>query len=440
MQCPHCDVRLDPTGWLIPGMRSLAELHCPDCDREFYGDLPVGFGILYPKLIDKETGAVHPDDDDWHGESLRESYANRTDEPVSVETDGSATGTPVFLNTLDHNYGHVVIKLLNVLPYLEDGTHDTIVMVPSLLRWLVPEETTEVWSVDIGLTGGDAWHTALADTVASRLSEFENVYIASAHTNAHPADYDIERFSGVAPFSLDDWAERLDSPTITVVWRPVNSYSNARRFWCSTPESPGVLGRLRGYANLGLSLYGYSGLAVRQQHNRLERLLTLLREELSNPDLAVAGLGEPGGFPDWVQDLRFPAPDEEQERKLCERYADSHVIVGIHGSNMVLPSAHAGATVEIVPHQKWGNLLSDILFQQTEQREGILRHRFVSADISPETLTRVITGTLKAVPKGRHRMEREWTRHDADLDTMTAARQRERTTTDKLQETFTRDQ
>lgn len=42
--------------------------------------------------------------------------------------------------------------------------------------------------------------------------------------------------------------------------------------------------------------------------------------------------------------------------------------MGVHGSNMLLPSAHARATLVLMPRKRWGNFIQDILFQEPNPR------------------------------------------------------------------------
>ena len=74
------------------------------------------------------------------------------------------------------------------------------------------------------------------------------------------------------------------------------------------------------------------------------------RRGIASLDFAVAGLGTPEGLPNKILDLRFS--EVTVERALCDRYAQSHVVVGVHGSHMLLPSAHAGAVIELMPEER----------------------------------------------------------------------------------------
>jgi hypothetical protein len=124
-------------------------------------------------------------------------------------------------------------------------------------------------------------------------------------------------------------------------------------------------------------------------------LAETLRRELPALDFAVVGLAGDEGrgrLPEWVSDLRRASLDEDAERGWCERYAASHVVVGVHGSNMLLPSAHAGGGVELIGPERWGNFTQDILFRDADDcRETLFRYRFVDELTPPSALARLVS-------------------------------------------------
>ena len=93
---------------------------------------------------------------------------------------------------------------------------------------------------------------------------------------------------------------------------------------------------------------------------------------------------------------RPAALDDAAERGWCERYAASHVVVGVHGSNMLLPSAHAGGVVELIGPERWGNFTQDVLFRDAgDCRETLFRYRFVDELTPPPALARLVNMTLR---------------------------------------------
>jgi hypothetical protein len=388
--CPQCGRRLEVSGWLMPGMRSLAELRCATCQREFYGDLRTGQAFYTPMLLERETGAVHDAHGvEWFARWLRDSYARRSNVPLSFEVrEARRVARPVvLLNCLDTLYGHSLLKLLNAQFYIDRRPDlDLIVMVPSTLTWMVPDGVAQTWVVGLPLGRGTEWNDWLALEVRRRVEAFDSVSLSVALSHPRPSDYEIERFTRVRPFPLTEWEARLSRPRVTFIWRD-------DRPW-TVPRPP--LARSWRHRLPRLSGRGPSAPPVGQA-SLVSELAETLKAHFPALDFTVAGLTEsagPGEFPAWVEDLRRNHTDEETERRWCQRYAASHVVVGVHGSNMLLPSGHAGSVLELIGPERWGNFTQDILFRPSNDcREMFFRYRFLPNTTTPPEVAELI-GTL----------------------------------------------
>ena len=229
--CPHCDVPLEVRGWIIPGMRNLARLHCGQCGRDFYGDLRSGQAFFTPQLLDASTGAVH----DRHGVAwfaawLQTSHANRVEQSPEfrVVEHRPVTRPVVFLNCLDTLYGHVLLKLLNAQALIDRRPDlDLIVMIPASFAWLVPDGAAQVWLVDLPLRRGTEWNDGLAEEIGRRLHAFDEVWLSVAQSHPRPEEYDIERFTRVRPFPLAQWGGRAQ-PVVTFIWRDDRTWTSGR--------------------------------------------------------------------------------------------------------------------------------------------------------------------------------------------------------------------
>lgn len=388
-ECPHCHVPLKTVGWLIPGMRNLAELQCTGCGREFYGDLRAGQALYTPLLLEKESGVVFDEYDvKWFADWLRHSYVNRTDEPVPFEVEDRLpiTRPIVLLNCLDCLYGHSLLKLLNAQYYLDQAI-DLILIVPSFLKWMVPDGVAQVWNIGVPLARGTLWNDWLAREIRRRVETLDEVSLSVAHSHPQASDYDISRFTGVTPFPLDQWETRLNCPTVTYVWRDDRIWQIPGQTLSANVRN--ILGRSPSQV--------FDGLAAQQL--LVVKLAENLRREWPKLDFAIAGLSRQGnseGLPIWIQDLRCSKMDDQHERRCCERYASSHVVVGTHGSNLLLPTAHAGGLVELIGPDRWSNIPQDVLFREAgDCREMFFRYRFVPTITPPGEIASLISLLLK---------------------------------------------
>lgn len=407
--CVACRTPLKCQGWYVPGMRNLADLVCTQCGTRYYADLAAGQALYTPMLLERETGTVHDFFGvEWFAEWLRVSFARRTDAPLPfvVREQLPITRPILLLNCLDTLYGHSLLKLLNAQYYLDQRPDlDVIVLVQPFLEWMIPDGVAQSWIVDLPLRRGTEWNDWLAGEIKRRIEIYPSAYLSMAFSHPHTEDYQIERFTRIAPFPLSEWKTRSDRPAVTFIWRE-------DRLWERTDEGANRhLDKIRRGLDRSLN-------PLDRQRRRVSELAKALRLELPGIDFAVAGLGEPGDFEDGILDLRRSQVDAAIERLWCERYAASHLVVGVHGSNMLLPSAHAGGVVELIGEERWGNFLQDILFRPADYREMFFRYRFLPHSTTPAMLARLITLMLRKHQDFQALMGPEFYRHEADHRTL----------------------
>lgn len=386
--CPYCEIPLDSEGWYMPGMRPLAELSCSDCGRIFFGDLPSGNALNSPTLLDTKSGDVFQfgGTSDWFAGWLQDSFVDRNDGKYDYTvTHKRPLEQPAFLNCIDALYGHSVLKLLNTQWFIEKTDYDIIVIVQQNLEWIVPDGVAAVITVDIPFSDGYAWDDGIASGIKALVDDAQSVSLCSARPHPHPSTFDISNYTGVEPFPLD--GPNSESPTITYVWRD-------DRFWSRLPSWAVVddwLGNRLPVDAHRTKPARWAGSQVDRfgtalQYWKVRRLESHLRSTFPQMDFGVAGIAKPGGFPDRITDLRVPEPNITDEQRLCERYAASEVVIGIHGSNMLLPSAHARSTVELLPNRRWGNFLQDILIRDTDAYKALFNTRILPVAITPSDL------------------------------------------------------
>ena len=78
----------------------------------------------------------------------------------------------------------------------------------------------------------------------------------------------------------------------------------------------------------------------------------------------------------------------------CRMYAGSQVVVGVHGSNMILPTAHAAGCVEILPHDRYGNMVQDISVRYHDRMQ-LFMYRFTDEFASPRQVARHVVSMFK---------------------------------------------
>jgi hypothetical protein len=209
--------------WLITGMRNLADFHCSLCGSEFYGDLPAGQALYTPVLLDKKSGAIYDNTNAaWFSEWLIDSYKQRTKDSLGFEVRklSKVKDKVILLNCLDVLYGHSLLKLLNAQYYIDyQPEASLIVLLPRFLEWMLPDGVAEAWIVDLPLRRGTEWNDWLASEISERVKPFQEVNLSVAFSHPHSSDFDIKRFTRIAPFPLENFGTHQNNPVITFIWR-----------------------------------------------------------------------------------------------------------------------------------------------------------------------------------------------------------------------------
>lgn len=375
--CPYCHQSLKSDGLLWYGMHTCLKTHCHDCDTNFLEGL-VDFAINFPYKIDLTKGIClggkQGNGRTWLSEPLLYSLQHPESKKIEISREVFKSSSQVILlNCIDFLYGHCLLKLLNASRHLaQDSEYGLVVIVQPFLRWLVPDGVAEIWTVNIPLRQGSAYYPAFEQFVREQIQRFDRVLLSEAYL--HPSQFDITQFTRIPRHDLNQPDYR-----ITFIWREDRTWFNL------------ILTRL--FRKLKLPL-----LTLRFQNWRIRQLFNLLRSEIPDAKFTVAGLGTATHFPGWIEDCRVARFDEITERETCKVYAESRLVIGVHGSNMLLPSAHAGMTIDLMPDGKegrWGNFAEDILYQEPDSRLAAYRYRYISFETGIKELGSIAHSMLQ---------------------------------------------
>ncbi|MBK7297934.1 MAG: hypothetical protein IPI91_15475 [Flavobacteriales bacterium] len=122
----------------------------------------------------------------------------------------------------------------------------------------------------------------------------------------------------------------------------------------------------------------------------IKRSMRAILERIPEAKFTVVGLAKPGGYGSIAEDLRTRNMNDTVEMAWVNAYAQSQVVVGVHGSNMLLPTAHAAGCVEILPDDRFGNIVQDISVRWHDRMQ-VFMYRFVDEFAPPRTVARHVT-------------------------------------------------
>ena len=391
--CPRCSGSLVWDDVQFAGMPILVACHCSACGVAYLLDWPAGHALFHPTIVEVESGAVHFDGAEWYPRAVQRVLASRerpVDAPTEVRARPPDHSTAVVVNCLDYVYGHCVLKLLSGVRYAHDTDVDLIMIVQKNVSWLVPS-TIRTVEVDLSLSKGDRWIGGLDGTVKEILAAYATVQIGPTPSQPLITRADLAIVgSGFVPSPFWD-APEPGPPQITLLLREDRLWGGPRTLFQRLPLSqrlspmrllPGLLRRR---------------LQVRAQNRRYATVVRQVQAAIPEARFVAVGLGRTGRLPSTIRDLRKATIEPKDELDWCAEYARSRVVVGIHGSHMLLPSALAGAVIDLLPQRKLPNIAQDMIIageSESEPKLALFRYRILPEHTDPSTVSEIIVSIL----------------------------------------------
>lgn len=97
-----------------------------------------------------------------------------------------------------------------------------------------------------------------------------------------------------------------------------------------------------------------------RQNTLINRLVKVVHKRFSEVNFTVTGLGKTTTFLSHIKDERVTSINLEVEKRWNKIFSKSQVVIAVHGSHMLIPSALAAGFVEILPKHKIDHITEDI--------------------------------------------------------------------------------
>jgi hypothetical protein len=351
--CPRCnDAQPECHGYLFQGIHILADCTCQQCATDYFHSLPVAHDKHFPIAFSKD-GKVETFDEKarhWLARPLIQSILDSKTLEISIQrTIKNPHQDVILLNCLDFCYGHVLLKLANAQKYLEQfPDKGLIVLIPSSFEWLVPDGVAEVWSINARLSQLLSFLPTLDTFVHATLPEYQSFRISPVPIHPDSMQIDWEKFLRTSRFQLHRFSDT--APCISFIYRE-------DRLWLNK-KTDNLLWKLLSKTGLRPYVKRYF---LTLQNKRFAQIARRVQKVLPDATFLLIGLGQTASCPQPLQDKRKTALSSQDEWEWCRLYAQSHLVVGMHGSNMLIPTALAGGFIELLPEYKIVHLTEDIV-------------------------------------------------------------------------------
>ena len=307
---------------------------------------------------------------------------------------------PILLLCLDPCYGHALMMLFNAHRHHAQPQPRTvpnrpiIAVIPRALAWLVPDYVAETWVVDVPLFALETQIPGFDAFVKTQLTRFKTVWLSRAHIHFDHRTTRFQDFTRTPKFDLRQFSTSLTEsiPKLTFVLREDRLW--LRHGWERLLHK--TLNRL-GFEQKTRRFW------ARWQAVRYRELAHHIHQKLPYTNIVAVGITSGGQYPIdlgyAVEDQRKTAPiSPEGERAWCAQYARSQVVIGVHGSGMLLPTALAAGFINLLPPNKLAHYAEDILLAHDNPIHQTLLGRFLSTSASPRQVADLVVSMLTEFP------------------------------------------
>ena len=355
------------------GTYMLASCICMSTGVRFYHTLPTGHAARYPVAFSEDGQQVFcaQEAKPWLVQPLLDSMFRLEKARGIVQKEVYKTyRSVIILNCLDDCYGHMIYKLFNAQRHLQNHSeHGLIVIIHRSLLWLVPQGVAEVWRVDSPIKQLGRWLTGLDDFVTEEIKRFDKVYLSAAVMYLDLSKINVAAFTKVSPFPLATF--NANSHRITFVCRE-------DRFWLPSR----IDSLLYLLANKYKSSQIVRSYLAKKQNRTMQKTASLIRKHHPKSRFFAVGIGRTGTLGKEIIDKRVEGEvSPDTEKQWATLFASSHLVIGVHGSGLLIPTALAASFINLIPTYKIRHLGEDIVPRHSPSNMPFLG-RFLDASSS----------------------------------------------------------
>jgi hypothetical protein len=316
-ECPLDGTPLRIRSTAIMGMRSLVDAVCTRCDSAYYVDLPVSHALWNRVTLNTKTLELYNSrEPNWITEPLLQGFLNQDGRQITpVVHKFRDAERIVIVNCLDYVYGHALLKLLNAPRHIDDSPEvGCCVLVSPELIDLVPDGVAEVWEFPVLVGEYRKWYPSLRRWVEEYLGLRKECFLSLAYSHPSKNVFDLRRFVR----NLPDVSEQLagHSPVVMFCHRE-------DRLW---------------------------GRTLDHQRQNLQMLLNRLSDIFPKLAFILLGFGletKLHASQAKIIDVRVDRFARQTARNWLAYMQRTDCCIGVMGSNMLLPSGLAKATVAL---------------------------------------------------------------------------------------------
>jgi len=382
--CPNCNKTLKTKENHFLGLAFFAETYCETCEKRFWYSLPIRHFRVFPLVLNTEKKEVfYPKKRaDWLNQDIIQSFYQKKYKQAKIKKIiFQEAKEAYFLNCLDSVYGHTLWTLFNDILFQKDKK--VIVLIPQNFAYLFPlGNVCEVWLLENDLQDFKFLMPNLDKWIKNELQRFEKVDLVYADFYPFANEKKVIEIFKEKPFDLANFSKKPFK--IAFVLRE-------ERFWLNTNWEYFLFRLFVVFKLKFLKSY-----FLWKQNFLFNRLAKLLKNEFESIEIYAIGLGKSQKLSEKINDFRSPKPSIEEEKKWNKTASQSHLVIGVHGSGLLAPTALSAGFIELLPPHRIANFgEANILIDKKHPRFTNFLQRSLPLNSNPKTVFKHIKNILE---------------------------------------------
>ena len=329
IKCPNCKSQNFAKKLKIINQFTSLEIKCKECNEDYAFLMPTDNHafINYPFIINLNS-LQYKGELNYYTQLFLDNYKTDSQNNKTEFRGEKRKDKCIIVNTLDNAYGHSLLKIFalkNIYEkYGED--YDIVVITQPQFVFLVPD-FLNLFIVYKGFNEMGEYFDVTAK-LREYLSEYNNYEIVINSTYPYGRN-NIKSF-----FLSDHLNDKVEEKKIVYSYR-----KEIGRSW-------------------GMFL----------EKLRIKKLFQKINTKYPNEfEFYVIGDLDGFSFPDFIIDERVSEYNKETDIKWINILNEAEMVLGVHGSHMIMPSLLADKTLNLLPKFKYGHIGEDIFTSEIHQ-------------------------------------------------------------------------
>lgn len=343
LECSKCGYSKLKKNIKIINQFTVSEIRCDSCGEKQVYLLPTDnhSAVIYPFSFDPKTFTHNGELNDYTQLLLKNYKKKLNNVKTTIEFFGEKKKEKcLIVNTLDNAYGHSLFKIFGLINIFKNHhkEYDIIVLTFPQFSYMIPEEFNKI-IINKSFNEMNIY-TNISNLIKKITNKYKEVEIAINST------YPLER-NKIKKYFFNEYIKETNQKKIVYIYR-----KEYKRSW-----------------------------GVFLEKRRVKALFKKLKSKYSNEyEFYIIGDYDGGDFEEYIIDKRVKKYNKKSDVEWISILNEAELVIGVHGSHMILPSLLAKKVLDLLPRFKYSHIGEDIFVENMQTNLLMKKIQFIRGD------------------------------------------------------------